>query len=69
VGRFFNTASFFSGLRWNQTVSVKLVPGTVTYRGILKELTRRGIVRTSNAPSGDYAEYLVAAMVKRRARR
>jgi hypothetical protein len=36
----------------------------LTYRGILKELTRRGIVRTGNAPAGDYAEYLVAAMVR-----
>lgn len=36
----------------------------LTYRGILKELTRRGIVRTANAPAGDYAEYLVAAMVE-----
>lgn len=32
------------------------------YRGILRELTRRGIVRTMNAPAGDYAEYLVAAL-------
>jgi len=31
-----------------------------TYRAILGELRRRGIVRTSNAPTGDYAEYLVA---------
>ena len=35
-----------------------------TYRDILKQLTRRGIVRTSNAPAGDYAEYLVAAMLQ-----
>jgi len=34
------------------------------YRGILRELTRRGIVRTMNAPAGDYAEDLVAAMFK-----
>ena len=34
------------------------------YRGILRELTNRGIVRTMNAPAGDYAEYLVAALVK-----
>lgn len=33
------------------------------YRGILRELTQRGIVRTMNAPAGDYAEYLVAALV------
>jgi hypothetical protein len=31
------------------------------YRGILAELRRRKIVRTENAPAGDYAEYLVAA--------
>jgi hypothetical protein len=33
-----------------------------TYREVLRELTRRGIVRTMNAPAGDYAEYLVAAL-------
>lgn len=32
-----------------------------TYRLILRELRRRGIVRTENAPAGDYAEFLVAA--------
>lgn len=31
------------------------------YRGILGELRNRGVVRTENAPAGDYAEYLVAA--------
>jgi hypothetical protein len=31
------------------------------YRGILAELRRRGVVRTDNAPAGDYAEYIVAA--------
>jgi len=31
------------------------------YSGILRELRDRKIVRTSNAPAGDYAEYLVAA--------
>jgi hypothetical protein len=31
------------------------------YRAILSELKRRGVVRTENAPAGDYAEYLVAA--------
>jgi hypothetical protein len=31
------------------------------YRGILSELKSRGVIRTENAPSGDYAEYLVAA--------
>ena len=31
------------------------------YRGILSELRRRKVVRTENAPAGDYAEYLVAA--------
>ena len=35
-----------------------------TYRAILRELTDRGIVRTMNAPAGDYAEYLVAALTK-----
>jgi hypothetical protein len=30
------------------------------YRSILRELRRRGIVRTENAPAGDYAEFLVA---------
>ena len=29
------------------------------YRSTLSELRRRGIVRTENAPAGDYAEYLV----------
>lgn len=33
-----------------------------TYRGILKELTGRGVIRTMNAPAGDYAEHLVAAL-------
>lgn len=31
-----------------------------TYRAVLSELKRRKIVRTENAPAGDYAEYLVA---------
>lgn len=30
------------------------------YRSILGELKSRGLVRTENAPAGDYAEYLVA---------
>ena len=30
------------------------------YREILTELKARGIIRTENAPAGDYAEYLVA---------
>ena len=34
------------------------------YRGVLRELTDRGIVRTMNAPAGDYAEYLVAALTE-----
>lgn len=34
------------------------------YRAVLRELTRRRIVRTMNAPAGDYAECLVAALVK-----
>lgn len=31
-----------------------------TYRSVLGELRRRGIVRTANAPTGDLAELLVA---------
>jgi len=31
-----------------------------TYAGVLRELLRRKIVRTANAPAGDYAECLVA---------
>ena len=31
-----------------------------TYQAVLTELRVRGIVRTANAPAGDYAEYLVA---------
>jgi hypothetical protein len=30
------------------------------YRDILVELKSRGVIRTENAPAGDYAEYLVA---------
>jgi hypothetical protein len=30
------------------------------YRAILSELKHRGVIRTENAPIGDYAEYLVA---------
>jgi hypothetical protein len=30
------------------------------YRAVLNELKSRGVVRTENAPAGDYAEYLVA---------
>jgi hypothetical protein len=30
------------------------------YRTILSELKHRGVIRTENAPVGDYAEYLVA---------
>jgi hypothetical protein len=30
------------------------------YRAILSELKSRGVIRTENAPAGDYAEYLVA---------
>ena len=30
------------------------------YRSILRELRARGVVRTENAPAGDYAEHLVA---------
>lgn len=31
-----------------------------TYAAILAELRSRGVIRTNNAPLGDYAEYLVA---------
>jgi hypothetical protein len=31
-----------------------------TYQAVLGELRARGIIRTANAPAGDYAEYLVA---------
>jgi hypothetical protein len=31
------------------------------YRAVLSELKSRGVIRTENAPVGDYAEYLVAA--------
>ena len=34
-----------------------------TYRRILKELTSRGVIRTMNAPAGDYAEHLVSALM------
>jgi hypothetical protein len=34
------------------------------YGGILRELLARKIVRTANAPAGDYAEYLVAAALQ-----
>src|SRR5215469_10108874 len=30
------------------------------YRAIMSELKSRGVIRTENAPAGDYAEYLVA---------
>lgn len=31
------------------------------YQAILTELKARGVIRTQNAPAGDYAEYLVAS--------
>lgn len=34
-----------------------------TYRGILRELKNRGVIRTTNAPTGDYAEFLVARLL------
>lgn len=34
------------------------------YRSILAELRGRGVIRTDNAPAGDYAEYLVAIAFK-----
>lgn len=33
------------------------------YRAILAELRDRGVVRTNNAPTGDYAEWLTAQLV------
>jgi hypothetical protein len=33
------------------------------YRSILAELRRRGVVRTGNAPTGDFAETLVKVAV------
>ncbi|MFZ0167665.1 MAG: hypothetical protein WAL12_29115 [Trebonia sp.] len=33
------------------------------YRAILGELKHRGVIRTENAPVGDYAEYLVATVL------
>ena len=32
------------------------------YRDVIDELKRREVVRTDNAPTGDYAEYLVARL-------
>jgi hypothetical protein len=37
-----------------------MCPTSRRYRAILSELKHRGVVRTENAPVGDYAEYLVA---------
>ena len=34
------------------------------YRAILSELKHRGVIRTENAPVGDYAEYLVATALR-----
>lgn len=34
------------------------------YRAILRELRHRNVIRTENAPAGDYAEYLVASLTK-----
>lgn len=34
-----------------------------TYRSILRELRKRGVIRTTNAPTGDYAEFLVARLM------
>lgn len=33
------------------------------YRGILRELKNRGVIRTTNAPTGDYAEFLIARLL------
>ncbi|HYO60285.1 MAG TPA: hypothetical protein VEU29_00120 [Actinomycetota bacterium] len=35
-----------------------------TYRSILAELRRRGVIRTGNAPTGDFAETLVKVALK-----
>lgn len=34
------------------------------YRQILAELRRRGVIRTNNAPTGDYAEWLTAQLMR-----
>ncbi|HZJ50617.1 MAG TPA: hypothetical protein VFF07_07135 [Actinomycetota bacterium] len=34
-----------------------------TYRSILRELRKREVIRTTNAPTGDYAEFLVARLL------
>jgi hypothetical protein len=34
-----------------------------TYRSILRELRKRDVIRTTNAPTGDYAEFLVARLL------
>lgn len=34
-----------------------------TYRSILRELKNRGVIRTTNAPTGDYAEFLIARLL------
>lgn len=42
-------------------LSALSAPGLFSlYRAILRELKSRGVIRTENAPVGDYAEYLVA---------
>lgn len=35
-----------------------------SYRAIMRELRERGVTRTGNAPTGDYAEYLVNKLVR-----
>ncbi len=35
-----------------------------SYRAIMRELRDRGVTRTGNAPTGDYAEYLVNKLVR-----
>ncbi len=54
-------------------MDVDLLPGLTelpaatllaTYQAILQELHRREIVRTDNAPTGDYAEYLAARLYR-----
>ena len=51
------------GLNWSSQVMPRLETFTTAgllelYRDTLRELRDRGVIRTANAPAGDYAEYL-----------
>lgn len=43
------------------TASASVAELLSTYREILRELRGREVLRTNNAPTGDYAEFLIAA--------